>query len=129
MLTQYYEDNDVTVSWDSINNWISVVWRNTPSKETVKKGCEEIRKLLLLKKASLVLNDNTQITGAWGASSWVAEEWFPLMISEGLKKFAWIESPASALSVISAKRSYVKNNEGVISLFKDKAEAEKWLKS
>ncbi|MBI1921948.1 MAG: hypothetical protein HYS23_12805 [Geobacter sp.] len=129
MLTQYYEDNDVTVSWDSINNWISVAWRNTPSKESVKKGCEEIRKLLLLKKTSLVLNDNTQINGAWGASSWVAEEWFPLMISEGLRKFAWIESPASALSVISAKRSYMKNNEGVISLFKDKAEAEMWLKS
>lgn len=133
MLTEYYHSNDVTVCWDFLNNWVSVYWRNMPSKETVKKACEAILKLLLRppqisQKASLVFNDNSKITGAWGASSWVAEEWFPQMIAAGLRKFAWIESSASTLSVISAKRSAMKNQNGIIRLFNNGAEAEKWLR-
>ncbi|ABQ28486.1 hypothetical protein [Geotalea uraniireducens] len=128
MLTQYYQETDVTVCWDSLNNWVSVYWRNSPSKEAVKKGCDAILKLLTSKKASLVFNDNSKITGAWGASSWVAEEWFPRMIAAGLRKFAWIESTTSALSIISAKRSATRNEGGVIRLFNDGSEAEKWLR-
>lgn len=128
MLTQYYQETDVTVYWDSINNWIFVDWRNMPSKETVIRGCEEISKLLTSKKASFILNDNRQLTGTWVlASKWVAEEWFPRIIAAGLKKFAWVESPASTLSVISAKRSANLNKTGVIMLFKEISEAERWL--
>ena len=46
--------------------------------------------LKLLKKESCtkVLNDNSNVTGAWNAASvWVAENWFPRMIEAGLKKF------------------------------------------
>lgn len=128
MLTQYYQENDVTVCWDSLNSWVSARWRNMPSKETVTKGCEAMLKLLTSRKASLVFNDNSEITGAWGASSWVAEEWFPKMMAAGLRKFAWIESPASTLSVISAKRSAMRNQNGVIRFFNDGSEAENWLR-
>jgi hypothetical protein len=117
------------VSWDSHNKWISVDWRNAPSSETVRKGCSEILTLLIRQKATAVFNDNSRVTGTWvGASNWVAEEWFPRMIDCGLKKFAWIESPASTLSVISAKRSVRRNKPGVIRLFKDGLEGEKWLR-
>lgn len=129
MLRHYYEEADVSVSWDTVNNWIAVDWRNMPSQQTVIRGCEEILKLLVLRKASLVFNDNRQITGTWvRASQWVADEWFPRMIREGLAKFAWIESPASTLSVISAKRAAKQNREGIIRLFKDVSEAEGWLR-
>ena len=125
----YYQEVDVTVSWDSRNKWISVDWRNSPSAETVRKGCDEIFALLVRQKATAVLNDNSRVTGSWvGASNWVAEEWFPRMIARGLKKFAWIESPTSTLSVISAKRSVRRNQAGVIRLFQDGLEAEKWLR-
>ena len=125
----YYQEIDVTVSWDPINKWLSVDWRNVPSQQTVINGCEAMLKLLIAKQATLVFNDNGQITGTWvRASKWVAEKWFPRMIAAGLEKFAWIESPASTLSVISAKRSASKNKEGVIRLFKDKSEAENWLR-
>lgn len=129
MLTQYYQETDVTVYWDSSNNWIYIDWRNQPSKQTVLNGCKEIHKLLISKNASCVLNDNRQITGTWVlASRWVAEEWFPQIIAAGLKKFAWIESRVSTLSVVSAKRSADKNPTGIIRLFKDESEAGKWLK-
>lgn len=79
-------------------------------------------------KATSVLNDNRQITGTWvGASRWVAEEWFPRMIASGLKKFAWVESPLCALSVVSAKRAVMKNEAGVIKLFKNEDKAQEWL--
>lgn len=125
----YYQEVDVTVFWDSRNKWISVDWRNSPSAETVRKGCCEILDLLIRQKASAVFNDNSRVTGPWvGASNWVAEEWFPRMIACGLKKFAWIESRTSTLSVISAKKSVRRNQSGVIRLFQDGLEAEKWLR-
>ena len=125
----YYQEPDVTVSWDSQNKWISVDWRNMPSKETVEKGCREILALLIRQGATRVFNDNRRVTGTWvGASNWVAEEWFPKMIAGGLIKFAWIESPISTLSVISAKKSVSKNKPGVIKLFKNGLDAEKWLR-
>lgn len=130
MLTSYYEEEDVVVCWDYRNNWITAEWRNAPSQQTVIRGCEEIFKLLILKQASLVFNDNRKITGTWvRASSWVAEEWFPRMIAAGLEKFAWIESTSSTLSIISAKRAAQKNKSGVIKLFREAAEAEMWLRS
>ena len=128
MLVRFYQESDVTVSWDPAHKWISADWRNVPSRETVLKGCEEILTLLTTMKSSLVLNDNRQITGTWvGASRWVAEEWFPRMIAAGLRKFAWIESPLCALSVVSAKSSMMKNEAGIIRLFKSEHEAREWL--
>jgi hypothetical protein len=128
MLTRYYEEDDVTVFWDSINKWIYVDWKNMPSKQTVIEGCKRILKLLVSKNASVVLNDNRKITGTWVlASRWVAEEWFPQIIASGLNKFAWIESQNSSLSVISAKRS-AKKYTNIIKLFKDSSEAESWLR-
>jgi hypothetical protein len=128
MLVRFYQETDVTVSWDPVNHWVAADWRNAPSRETVLNGCEEILKLLMTMKSGLVLNDNRQITGTWvGASSWVAEDWFPRMIAAGLRKFAWIESPLCALSVVSAKRSAMKNEAGIIRLFKSEGAAQEWL--
>ena len=122
------EESDVTVSWDPLNNWVCAEWRNIPSRETVVKGCTEILDLMISKRASAVFNDNRKITGTWvRASNWVADDWFPRMIACGLKKFAWIESPVSTLSVISAKKSARRNGTEIIRLFKDAPEAERWL--
>ena len=129
MLKNSYQETDVTVSWDSIHNWVSADWRNMPSQQTVKNGCEEILKMLVSRQATTVFNDNRKITGPWvRASNWVADDWFPRMIAAGLKRFAWIESPVSTLSVISAKKSIRKNQDGVIRLFKEGSEAEMWLR-
>jgi hypothetical protein len=92
-------------------------------------GCEEILKLQVSRKGTKVFNDNRKITGTWvSASNWVADDWFPRMIAAGLKKYAWIESPVSTLSVISAHKSARRNQDGIIKLFKDGSEAEKWLR-
>ncbi len=129
MLTPSYHEADVTVAWDPVDRWVSAHWRNTPSRETVKKGCEEILKMLREKKATSVFNDNSEIIGAWGASGWVAEEWIPLMIAAGLRKLAWIESRNSTLSVISARRAARRTQGGIIRLFSDVFEAEQWLRA
>ena len=128
MLKNCYQETDVTVSWDPINNWVSVAWRNMPSQQTVKDGCEEVLKLLVSRRATAVFNDNRQVTGPWvRASNWVADDWLPRMIAAGLKRFAWIESPVSTLSVISAKKS-ARKNQDIIRLFKAGPEAEIWLR-
>jgi hypothetical protein len=130
MGTKFYEENDCVVYWDDANRWIYVDWRNIPSVETVKRGCEEVLKLLSQKRGNKVLNDNRNVSGSWSAASqWVAEDWFPRMMKAGLKKFAWIQSKASAMSQLSARDSKAKNqNTDVIHLFNDEPEAIDWLK-
>lgn len=130
MLHEYYEERDITVYWDPDNNWIYADWRNIPSTGTVKEGCAAILKLLQSKRASNMVNNNANVTGPWsGASQWVAKVWFPQMIEAGLKKFAWIQSPHSILSQISAETSEAKDEGDVIRLFKDRESAETWLRS
>lgn len=130
MKTKFYEEEDCVVYWDDNEKWIYVDWRNIPSVETVKSGCEEILKLLLQKRGAKVLNDNRNVSGSWSAASqWVAEDWFPRMIKAGLKKFAWIQSKASAMSQLSARDSSSKNKDtDVIHLFYGEMEAVSWLK-
>lgn len=125
----FYEEDDVSVFWDETNGWIHVDWRNIPSDTSVKKGCEEMLTLLSQKKCARVLNDNRNVIGPWNtAAQWVAEEWFPRMLSAGLKKFAWIQSP-NVLSKFAARQSTARNQDtDMIRLFDDEGSAVSWLK-
>lgn len=130
MKTVFYEEKDCAVYWDSENSWIYVDWRNIPSNETVKNGCEEMLKLLQQRECSKVLNDNSHVSGSWAAASdWVAQDWFPRMVSSGLKKFAWVQSPHSALSRMNAKRAENKNTEIIHYFDGGYGEATNWLKN
>jgi hypothetical protein len=131
MKTIKYTEKDCLVYWDSGNNWIYVDWRNRAKVETVKNGCEEILKLLKEKSCSKVLNDNSNVTGSWSAAAeWVAEDWFPRMISAGLKKFAWVQSPHSTLSKMNAKQSVKNDDNGIIKMYDvGDPSAIDWLKS
>ncbi|MBF0423297.1 MAG: hypothetical protein HQL73_09930 [Magnetococcales bacterium] len=124
-----YDEDDVTVYWDNENHWIHVDWRNIPSDTTVKNGCEQMLHLLVHKQCSRVFNDNRNVIGPWNtAAQWVAEDWFPRMLTAGLKKFAWIQS-ANILSKFSARQSTAKNQEtDAIHLFDDEEAAVHWLK-
>ena len=130
MKTKFYEEDDCVVYWDDSNEWVYVDWKNKPSVETVKRGCEEILKLLFQKGTSKVLNDNRNVIGSWYlASQWVSDDWFPRMMKAGLKKFAWIQSKASPMSQLSARNSEMRNQDmDVIHLYNDEPEAIHWLK-
>ncbi len=128
MLEELYRENDVSVFWDETNRWIYTDWRNMPRVQSVKDGCGAMLDLMKSKKASKVLNDNTHVTGPWSAAGdWVADVWFPKMISAGLTKFAWIQSP-SVLSQLAAEKSEKRTPGDIIWMCKDKAEAEAWLR-
>lgn len=129
MLETFYQEEDVTVYWDDINNWIYVDWRNIPSDKSVKNGCDKMLVLLSQKSCPFVLNDNRNVIGPWNsAAQWVAEDWFPRMISAGMKKFAWIQS-SNVLSKFSARQSTARHQEtDFIHLFEDEESATTWLR-
>lgn len=129
MKTIFYKEEDCIVYWDDGESWIYTDWKNIPSEKTVKRGCEEMLKLLVEKNCSLVLNDNRNVMGPWSsAAQWVAEDWFPRMFQAGLLKFAWIQSP-SQLSKFAARQSAAKNhNTAIIRLFESGEDAVNWLK-
>lgn len=128
-LETFYQEEDVAVYWDDINNWVYVDWRNIPSDRSVQRGCEEMLTLLSQKKCPYVLNDNRNVIGPWNTSAhWVAEDWFPRMISSGMKKFAWIQS-SNVLSKFSARQSTAQHQEtDAIHLFEDEESAVTWLR-
>lgn len=124
----FYDEDDVSVYWDDINAWVYVDWRNTPSENTVKLGCEAMLELLRENNCRLVLNDNRNVIGPWNSSAqWVAEDWFPRMIHAGLVKFAWIQSP-NLLSKFAARQSTAYNHRSnAIRLFEHETDALQWL--
>ena len=128
-MNKVFEEKDVTVYWDDRNQWIYADWRNMPNLDTIKKGGGSVLEIIKSKKASKVLNDNTNLTGPWSTSStWVADVWFPQVIQAGLKKFAWVQSSHDMLGKISADKSVKRNPGDIIAMFSDKSEAEQWLR-
>lgn len=124
-----YRESFIVIEYNSSDEWIYVNWRGYVSYETVTAGCEKILQCMQETECYRILNDNTNVEGIWsGASVWVAQDWFPRMLSAGLKCFAWVYS-SSALSRLSMDKS-IRNTEdpSYIKTFQNLEAAEDWLR-
>ena len=122
---QFYSTDFFTLSIEE--DWICATWFGFQLKESVPTGCKEI--LEALKKYHLfkVLNDSSRSKGLWN-TDWVAEEWFPCLLQEGLKKFAWVVSPDLLCKGETEKVVLSAPASSVIMMFEDTNEAKRWLK-
>ena len=126
MSTLLYQQANIEISWDD-RGWLHVDWVGMQSVANVHDGCEQMLRLLQVKAAELILNDNTRLEGIWiGAAEWVGREWFPMMVRAGLKRFAWVQS-ASRLSQVSVEETMKSAPAGVAQVFPTREEAEAWL--
>lgn len=128
-LVEIYSQDFIGISYDPATSILYVDWKGYQSEDSVKQGCREILASMVRHGCYLVLNDNTHVKGIWTfAAHWVGAEWFPKMKSAGLKKFAWIYSPAK-LSQVSTDESlsHLPNSDIPIRTFFDIDEAFGWL--
>ncbi|CAK0749417.1 STAS/SEC14 domain-containing protein [Azospirillaceae bacterium] len=126
----HYSEENVIVYWDADHNRVYVDWRGIPSDRTVQKGCEEMLKLLIQQNGHFVLNDNRNVIGPWNSSAqWVAEDWFPRMLSAGLEKFAWVQSKNLLSKFASRQTTALNKDSGAIRLFDSYDDAIHWLGS
>lgn len=128
-LVEIYSQDFIRISHDPATSILYVDWKGYQSEDSVKQGCREILASMVRHSCYLVLNDNTHVRGIWTfAAHWVGAEWFPKMKSAGLKKFAWIYSPAK-LSQVSTDESlsHLPNSDIPIRTFFDFEEGLAWL--
>jgi hypothetical protein len=127
---EIYSQDFIGISHDPATSILYVDWKGYQSEDSVKQGCREILASMVRHNCYLVLNDNTRVRGIWTfAAQWVGAEWFPKMKSAGMKKFAWIYSPAK-LSQVSTDESlsHLPNSDIPIRTFFDYEEGLAWLK-
>ena len=128
-LVEIYLQDFIEISHDPATSILYVDWKGYQSEDSIKQGCREILACMVRHGCYLVLNDNTRVKGIWNfAALWVGAEWFPKMRSAGLKKFAWIYSPAK-LSQVSTDESlsHLPNSDIPIHTFHDLNEGLAWL--
>jgi hypothetical protein len=124
--TLLYQQANVEIHWDD-RGWLYVDWIDLQSGANVCVACEQVLRLLQVKSANSVLNDNTRLKGVWtGAAEWAGSEWLPTMIGAGLKRFAWVEPPSRVIQV-SMEQALKFAPPGLVHIFSSRDEAEAWL--
>ena len=130
MLEVYISSPNVTVSWDSDNQWVYVDWRNIPPEEEIRQGSASLVECVRLKHATKILNDNQRITGKWptGMALEISKVWFPQLLEAGLQKFAWVQSADPGSRVSAKVSSAAIQEQEVVRFFSNEADARAWLK-
>lgn len=101
----FFSEDYISIDYSHANGWIFVDWKGYQTEKSVMTGCEKMLEAMEKFACSKVLNDNTNVLGIWTpAAAWVGSNWFPRMITSGLRQFAWVYSP-SAFSRVSTDES------------------------
>ncbi|TRX48202.1 hypothetical protein FNH22_29555 [Fulvivirga sp. M361] len=122
------KEKHIEILYDEEKHIMYDHWIGFQTVENVMDGCEKILKLFKERpQCNNVLNDNSEVTGPWqGATEWVSSVWFPKMMDEGLKNFAWVLS-SNIFAELSAKN--VSSDGDIIQYFNDYKQAEKFLQA
>ena len=131
-----YNKTFIIISYDEQNKWLVTNWEGRQTETTIKQGVELILKYLKETKSTKVLNNNEKVEGPWGyAADWSRDVWFPLMISAGLKHFAWVQSEdvfsrfaTKKVIVQSEKKLDIKDDKSMVRISLSIKESIEWLK-
>lgn len=115
-------------SYDEANGWVYNEWKGDVTAEEVIEAAKLSLEYLEHEDCTRILNDNSQLEGSWDeANEWIAQNWMPRALSFGLKKFAHVISP-DIFGALSAEEMVTQVSDFEMRIFKDRAEAEAWLK-
>lgn len=111
------------------NGILRANWKGFQTINTVMEGCDNILALMTAHRCFHILNDNTLVQGIWGsAASWLAGTWFPQMQASGMKRFAWVYSPAKFSQYSTDGTMALMNSDDLnVRVFNTEAEARHWL--
>lgn len=122
-----YSSDFITITYNEALKLIETDWKGFQTFDTVKAGCLKMLEILKSNKCSLVLNDNSNISGASDAAEWVGKEWFPMMEEAGLKCFAWVYSPVIFNNISAEKAVDMKVGNVIAQFFTTVDDAKNWL--
>ncbi|WGQ11425.1 ATP-binding protein [Pedobacter gandavensis] len=125
---QLYEDDNLRVFYNKLQNRIDARWTGFHNGESVQHGAMVMMAMLKANGCTKILNDNREVLGTWSdALEWVGKTWFPIAEKAGLRYFAWTNS-ADILAQFSAqKRADMAIGEVLVQFFSEIQSAEDWI--
>lgn len=107
---------------------IYVDWNGFLNVDLVKRGSEELLKVIKDTQAKKALIDNRKVSGPWqAANQWYQEDWNPRAAKAGLKEMAIIQSD-NVFSQLSLQ-GFTKATQGayLVAMFNSEPNARQWL--
>ena len=125
--TSIMKENFVEISFDEENRIITAQWIGYLRPDNVKAGCRKMTEFVSKNKISKHISNQTQLKVlSKEVQAYLTEEWFPEVISAGLKKIAiLIASDIFAQATVSHVNTKVGNLQ--ISTFHREEDAIQWL--
>jgi hypothetical protein len=119
----------LTIEYDAANKWVYNNWIGYQTYTGVQAGADACLHPLKEHSCAYLLNDNRQVLGPWDhAVEWIATNWAPRAIEQGLTHFAHVVSPES-MAAQSAEAMYLGiGGRLAMRMFGDVEEAKRWLK-
>lgn len=84
----------VTIYFDSWNNWLFIEWEGALTLPAVQYACLEVAECFVEHAYPRVLNSNAQVTEmAPEVMPWLTKYLLPYLELAGIKQFAWVQAP------------------------------------
>jgi hypothetical protein len=117
----------VSISFDTVNEWLYVEWRGYFEEVSALAGCAEILRCLQLKRCTKMLVDSSQVTTSWGKmAEWVGEKHFQELADAGLECMGWVYSAHWQVRE-SIDHALQHVSRPTVVMFDDVATAYEWL--
>lgn len=118
----------LSIDYDAANHWVCNEWIGYQTYVGIVAGADACLLPLRENKCAYLLNDNRRVVGPWDhAVDWIAGNWAPRAIAQGLTHFANVVSPETLAA--SSAHSMLLGLHGQLQMrmFDNVEEAEAWL--
>ncbi len=117
----------ITITYDALNHTVCNNWVGYQTFESIVAGANACAESLQRHNCPNLLNDNRQVIGPWNhAVEWIATDWTPRVIANGLRCFAHVVNPDS-LAKMSSEEMQQTVAGFQMQIFGDIEEAKQWL--
>lgn len=124
------KESFLELGYDPEDRILYANWKGYPSFDSCTAGAAQMLDAIREHQVEKILNDNTQVRGLWmDAAQWGARAWFPRAQQCGMRRFAWVYSPAK-FSQISANTALAHMDPEAygVEVFFTAEEALQWLR-
>lgn len=119
----------LTIDYDTANHWVCNEWIGAQTYVGIVAGADACLLPLREHQCAYLLNDNRRVTGPWDhAVDWVAHNWAPRAIAQGLTHFANVASPEELAANSAHSMLLGLHGQLHMRMFGTVEEAQAWLR-
>ena len=118
----------LTIELDNQGRWIHANWFGYQTRVSIRQGADTYLEILAASKCPYLLNDNRLVAGPWSQmTDWIAQDWAPRAIAQGLTHFAHVISPESLARLSAQNLQYRIGSSFQMEIFEQAEKAQAWL--